>query len=55
MSRNKPALLPYAIGLRALDLTRDTDNTAALRSVARENTHLLQIVALNEEIDDVDW
>ena len=54
MSRNKPALLPYAIELRALDLTREADNTAALRSVARENTRLLQIAALEEQIEDED-
>jgi hypothetical protein len=52
MSRNKPAILPYAIELRALDLTREADNTAALRSVARENTHLSQIAAFEEQIEE---
>jgi hypothetical protein len=52
MSRNKPALLPYAIELRALDLTREADNTAALHSVVRENTRLLQIAAFEEHIEE---
>jgi hypothetical protein len=54
MSRNRPVLLPYALELRALDLTRETDDTAALRSVARENTRLLQIAAFGEHIEDED-
>jgi hypothetical protein len=55
MSRNRPVLLPYALELRALDLTRETDDTAALRSVARENTRLLQIAAFGEHIEDEDF
>jgi hypothetical protein len=50
MSRNKN-LLPVALGLRALDLTRPEDNTAEeLRRVARENTRLLQIGAIDDAI-----
>ncbi len=51
MSRNK-ILLPAAIELRAMDLMREEDNTAALRQVARENTRLLQVGAINEGIAD---
>jgi hypothetical protein len=53
MSRNKN-LLPSALELRALDLTRPEDNTAELRRVARENTRLLQIGAVDDAIADPD-
>ena len=52
MSRNK-ALLPSALVLRDLDLLRDTDNTAVLRAIAKENTRLLQVAAIDDEIADV--
>jgi hypothetical protein len=52
MSRNKPAILPAALELRTLDLAQDTDDTAALRSVARENTRLLQVAAFEEAVTD---
>ena len=51
MSRSK-ALLPSAIALRALDLMRDTDDTAVLRAIAKENTRLLQVAAISDEIAD---
>jgi hypothetical protein len=51
MSRSK-ALLPSALDLRALDLTRDTDDTAVLRAIAKENTRLLQVAAISDEIAD---
>jgi hypothetical protein len=54
MSRNKPAILPAALELRILDLARETDDTAALRAVARENTRLLQIAAFEEAVNDED-
>jgi len=54
MSRNKPTILPAALELRTLDLARDTDDTAALRAVARENTRLLQIAAFDEAVNDED-
>ena len=47
MSRNKPTILPAALELRTLDLSRETDDTAALRAVARENTRLLQVAAFD--------
>ena len=53
MSRNR-TLLPSALVLRALDLTRDTDNTAVLLALAKTNTRLLQIAAIDDEIQDVD-
>lgn len=53
MSRSK-ALLPSALALRALDLMRDTDDTAVLRAIAKENTRLLQVAAIiSDEIADV--
>ena len=54
MSRNKPTILPAALELRTLDLARDTDDTAAPRAVARENTRLLQIAAFDEAVNDED-
>ena len=45
MSRNKD-LLPIALELRDLDLTRPEDDTAALRAIARDNTRLLQAGAI---------
>jgi hypothetical protein len=51
MSRSKN-LMPTAIELRAMDLMREEDNTAALRQVARENIRLLQVGAIDEAIAD---
>ncbi len=51
MSRNR-TLLPSALELRALDLTRDTDDTAVLRAIAKDNTRLLQVAAIVDEIAD---
>ena len=51
MSRNK-TLITFALELRQLDLMRDEDNTAALRQVARENTRLLQVGAIDEAVAD---
>ena len=51
MSRNK-TLLPFALELRGLDLTRPEDDTAALRTIARENTRLLQVGVIGDAIDD---
>jgi hypothetical protein len=51
MSRNKD-LLPFALELRELDLTRPEDDTAALRAIARENTRLLQAGAIGDAIVD---
>ncbi len=53
MSRSR-TLLPSAIALRALDLTRDTDDTAVLLAIAKTNTRLLQVAAIADEIADVD-
>jgi hypothetical protein len=53
MSRNKPGLLPFSLDLRALDLARDTDDTALKREVAKENTRLLQIAAFEDAVQDV--
>jgi hypothetical protein len=47
MSRNK-TLLPFARTLRAMDLTTEEDNTAALRQVAKDNTRVLHV----QPIDD---
>ena len=54
MSRNKPELLPLSLDLRALDLTRETDDTALKRAVAKENTRLLQIAAFEDAVNDAD-
>jgi hypothetical protein len=51
MSRNR-VLLPPALILQALTLARPEDDTAELRAVARENTHLLQIAAINDAVID---
>jgi hypothetical protein len=51
MSRNKN-LLPFARDLRNLDVAREEDSTVALRLAAKENTLLLQIVAIDEVVND---
>ena len=51
MSRNKD-LLPFALELRDLDLTRPEDDTTALRAIARDNTRLLQAGAIGDAIID---
>ncbi len=51
MSRSR-TLLPSAIALRALDLTRDTDDTAVLLAIAKTNTRLLQVAAITDEVAD---
>jgi hypothetical protein len=51
MSRSR-MLLPSAIALRALDLTRDTDDTAVKLAIAKTNTRLLQVAAIEDEIAD---
>ena len=53
MSRHKN-LLPVTLMLRSLDLTRPEDDTAALRLIARENTRLLQLGAIDDAIEDED-
>ena len=35
-----------------MDLTRDTDDTAVLRAIAKDNTRLLQVAAIADEIAD---
>ena len=52
MSRNKDLLLLVALELRDLDLTRPEDNTAELRLIAKANTRLLQIGAVDDLIAD---
>ena len=54
MSRNKDLLLLVALELRDLDLTRPEDNTAELRLIAKANTRLLQIGAVDDLIADPD-
>jgi hypothetical protein len=44
--------MTFALELRRLHLMRDEDNTAALRQVARENTRLLQVGAIDEAVAD---
>ncbi len=44
--------MPSALELRTLDLTRDTDDTAVLRAIAKDNTRLLQVAAIADEIAD---
>ena len=51
MSRSR-TLLPSALALRALDLTRDTDDTAVKLTIAKTNTRLLQVAAIEDEIAD---
>jgi hypothetical protein len=53
MSRNRPLLLSALI-LRALTLARPEGHTAKLRAIARENTRLLQIAAINDAMLDAD-
>ena len=53
MSRNKDLLL-VALEIRDLDLTRPEDNTAELRLIAKANTRLLQIGAVDDLIADPD-
>jgi hypothetical protein len=51
----KPFFLHVTLELRFLDLTRDTDNTVALRAVAKGyNTRLLQVAAIGDAVADVD-
>ena len=45
--------MPSALALRALDLMRDTDDTAVKRAIAKDNTRLLQVAAISDEIADV--
>jgi hypothetical protein len=51
MSRNK-SLLPFARDLQNFDVAREEDNTVTLRLVAKENTRLLQIGAIDEAVND---